>query len=94
MPARETKVNPHLDVGPYAADLDEYLTFLAVERNLSRATVESYGLDLRDYLTFLHTSGVDDYESIERGNITDYTDDLRKREYAPSAVERHIAAVK
>ncbi len=94
MPARETKVNPHLDVGPYAADLDEYLTFLAVERNLSRATVESYGLDLRDYLTFLHGAGIDDYESVERGNITDYMDDLRRRAYAPSAIERHVAAVK
>lgn len=94
MMTRETKVNPHLDVGPYGPDLDEYLTFLTVERNLSRATVESYGLDLKDYLTFLHTSGVDDYESIERGNITDYMDDLRRRAYAPSAIERHIAAIK
>lgn len=94
MPARATKVNPQLDPGPFAADLEEYLTYLAVERNLSRSTVESYGLDLRDYLTFLCAHGIDGYESVERGTITDYTDDLRAREYAPSAVERHIAAIK
>lgn len=94
MAARELKAKAEPDIGPYAADLDEYLTFLTVERSLADATVESYGRDLRDYLDFLHGSGVDALERIARADVAAYVEDLRMRAYAPSAVERHLAAVK
>ncbi len=92
--AREIKRHTVVDLGPYAQDLDDYLVYLSAERGLSAATVSSYALDLEDYLSFLHACGVDAYDDVRREMITDYIEDLRNRAYAPSSVERHIAAAK
>lgn len=94
MAEREIKADSHADVGPFEADLEEYLMYLRVERNLSDASVGAYRRDLVDYLAFLHGAGIGSYGDIERGNVTDYIADLRDREYAPSSVERHVAALR
>ena len=73
------KSDAHASVGAFEDPLDEYLTFLSVERGLSQASVEAYGRDLRDYLAFMHKAGIDDLDAIERDNITDYIEDLRRR---------------
>ena len=94
MAARVIKSDAHASVGAFEDPLDEYLTFLSVERGLSQASVEAYGRDLRDYLAFMHKVGIDDLDAIERDNITDYIEDLRRRAYASSSTERHVAALK
>ena len=94
MAARVIKSDAHASVGAFEDPLDEYLTFLSVERGLSQASVEAYGRDLRDYLAFMHKAGIDDLDAIERDNITDYIEDLRRRAYASSSTERHVAALK
>ena len=68
--------------------------FLTVERGLSKASVENYGRDLADYLGFVRSDGCEQLEDIERDTVTDYLEDLRRRAYAASSVERHVAAVK
>lgn len=57
MAARVIKSDAHASVGAFEDPLDEYLTFLSVERGLSQASVEAYGRDLRDYLAFMHKVG-------------------------------------
>lgn len=94
MAKRRTKANEQADLGPFKDDLDEYLGYLAVERGLSSASIEAYGRDLRDYLSFLLSSNVRDIDDIQREDITDYVEDLRRRDYASSSVERHVAALK
>lgn len=94
MGGREIKADAKVDIGFFAGDLDEYLTFLTVERGLSAASVEAYERDLRDYLGFLHGAGVETLDDIKRDNITDYMEDLRYRAYASSSVERHVAALR
>lgn len=94
MAKREIKSDARIDIGAFEDDLDEYLTYLTVERGLSSASVEAYSRDLRDYLGFLHGAGKDALEDIERESITDYIEDLRYREYATSSIERHVAALK
>ena len=92
--ARQIKRHSVVDVGPYAAVLGDYLVCLSAERGLSHATVDSYRLDLEDYLSYLHARGIDSFDDIRREFVTDYLEDLRRRDYAPSSVERHIAAAK
>ncbi len=91
---REIKRQDVVDVGPYANSLDDYLVHLSAVRGLSRATVESYRLDLEDYLSYLHARNVDSCDDIQREMVTDYLEDLRRRGYAASSVERHVAAAK
>ena len=91
---REIKITPHIDLGAFEKDLDEYLVFLLVERGLSQASIDSYEADLKDYLSFLNGLDKKSYEEIGRDDITAYLQDLRERDYASKSVERHIAAVK
>ena len=94
MSNREVKARPREDLGGFSACLDEYLMFLTVERGLSKASVENYGRDLADYLGFVRANGCEQLEDIERDTVTDYLEDLRRRAYAASSIERHVAAVK
>lgn len=94
MSSREVKARPREDLGGFSACLDEYLMFLTVERGLSKASVENYGRDLADYLGFVRSDDCEQLEDIERDTVTDYIEDLRRRAYAASSVERHVAAVK
>lgn len=91
---RQIMRRPKIDVGPYKQALDDYLVYLTAERGASAKTVESYGYDLEDYLSFLHERGVDGLDDIRRETVIDYVENLRQREYAPTTVERHVAAAK
>ncbi|MFD0702672.1 site-specific tyrosine recombinase XerD [Slackia equolifaciens] len=73
---------------------DEYLSYLSVERGSSRATLNSYADDLEDYLAFLGERGVSDFAEVTHEHVEAYAADLKQRGYAPSSVERHMAAVK
>ena len=73
---------------------DEYLSYLSVERGSSRATLRSYADDLEDYLVFLSEHGVGDIAEATHANVEAYAAELKRRGYAPSSVERHMAAVK
>ena len=90
----DIKTDAAPDLGAYAADLDEYLTCLGVERGLSKATVDAYGRDLRDYLSFINGLGRKGYDGIRREDITDYIADLQYRAYASSSIGRHVAAIR
>lgn len=82
------------ELGPFKGDLDDFLVFLAAERGLSPHTVESYGYDLQDYLSFLLAGEIGSYDDIRRETVADYIADLRRRDYSPSSVDRHVASLK
>lgn len=98
---RQTFAVPDPDPGSFAADLDDYLLFLSVERGLAQATVEAYRRDLLEYLNFLHTcKDICSYADITRNVVTDYLEFLRadtetgELKFSPESVNRHFAAVK
>ncbi|MDR2587688.1 MAG: tyrosine recombinase XerD [Coriobacteriales bacterium] len=66
-----------LPVPPSLKALDEFLSYLAVEKGASPLTVESYGRDLRRYLTRLDEQGVSDVSGIDRELITGYLAELQ-----------------
>ena len=91
---REIKSDQSQDIAQFKAPLREYALYLKVERNLSEASVENYSLDLHDYFAFMCSNRIDELSEISRENITDYIQDLYMRKYAPSSIERHVAAIK
>jgi len=73
--------------------LDDFLSYLVVERGASPHTISAYRGDLKAYLAHLEQRGTDPLAAT-RNDITTFMAELQKRGMAASTVERKIAAVK
>jgi len=77
-----------------------FLDHLAVERGLSRHTLDAYRRDLRRYLTFLEEREVRDVGSVREEDVAAFVRHLSGSEYAPertyraSSVARALAAAR
>ena len=74
--------------------IDEYLSYLRIERGSSPLTIEAYAADLADYVSFLEEAGVSDVDRVDRDAIVAYEADLADREYAVTSIDRHISVLK
>jgi len=73
--------------------LDDYLSFLSVEKGLSKNTVDSYYLDLRKFQDFL-LSKRRDFPSFSRADVIDFIEQLRDEGYSMSSICRFISSIK
>ncbi len=76
------------------ACLDEYLTYLAVERGRSANTTQAYERDLRRYLAFLAKRGVKDPDEVSQADVEAHLADLRGEGRAETSVARATSAVR
>lgn len=76
------------------AQIDEYLTFLRVERRLSSKTLEAYARDLHDWLIFLETHHCQSFQNTLPDHILDFTVACRKRGLAPRSLNRTLSAIR
>lgn len=80
--------------------MHRFLDHLAVERGLSRHTLDAYRRDLRRYLTFLKERGVREVASVREEDVAAFVRHLSRSEYAPertyraSSVARALAAAR
>jgi integrase/recombinase XerD len=72
----------------------EYLAFLSVERGSSPLTISAYRRDLQDYEHYLARNSISEIDAITRDTIISYEEDLIKRSYAASSIERHVSVLK
>jgi integrase/recombinase XerD len=73
--------------------LHDYLSFLSVEKGLSKNTVESYYLDLRKFQDFL-SSNSKDVPSLSRADIINFLEQLRDEGYSISSICRFISSIR
>ncbi len=73
--------------------LNDFLSYLTVERGASAHTVSAYGGDLRAYVAHLADRSADPLEAT-RDDVVSFMALLQEKGMAPSTVERKIAAVK
>lgn len=73
--------------------LEDFLSYMSVERGASVHTISAYSGDLRVYLAHLATRGADPLRA-SRDDVTSWMAELQRKGMAPSTVERKIAAVK
>jgi integrase/recombinase XerD len=73
--------------------LKDFLSFLSVEKGLSKNTVESYSLDLRKFQDFL-SSKDKDFPSLSRPDIIDFIERLRNERYSISSICRFISTIR
>jgi integrase/recombinase XerD len=74
--------------------VDEFLSYLAVERGSSPNTVSAYRRDLTDYVAFLTARGVVEPSAVSEDDVTDWIVSLRSVGLAPASVQRKVSAVK
>lgn len=80
--------------------MHRFLDHLAVERGLSRHTLDAYRRDLRRYLAFLEEHGVGDVTRVREEDVAAFVRHLSGSEYAPertyraSSVARALAAAR
>ena len=73
--------------------LNDFLTYLSVEKGLSKNTVQAYRSDLVMFEAFLSQKGVD-LNSFSKDHIVDFLDLLRDKAYALSSICRFISSLK
>lgn len=78
--------------------VNAFLEYLEVERNLSSNTVAAYRNDLGQFLGYLQALGPAQmprgWGNVTRDHIIGYMLEMREREYSDSTIARKIAAVK
>ena len=73
--------------------LKDFLTYLTVEKGLSRNTVESYHFDLRKFRDFLSSKGTN-FISFTKADVIDFVERLRGEGYADSSICRLLSSIK
>jgi integrase/recombinase XerD len=74
--------------------LDHYLNFLAVERGLSRNTLDAYGRDLARYLDYLEKSRVTSLEDVMPSVVLRFLVELKQAGLSPRSRARTLAALR
>lgn len=79
---------------PTFAAVEDYLSYLRVERGSSPLTVSAYERDLGDYAAFLEGKGTTSPDGVTRNEVAAYERALHDRGYAASSIGRRLSAVK
>ena len=80
-------------------EIERFLSYMAVERGVSRNTLSAYRSDARQLLDFLRdSSGEDsavlDWRSIDTEDVTAYVLHLRGKEYSDTTLARKVASTR
>jgi len=74
--------------------IDEFLDFLAIERNAAANTIESYRRDLRHYRQFLESLGIVEIAEIRSETILSFLNFLNGLGLAATSIGRTLSAVR
>ena len=76
------------------APIEEFITYLNVERGLSPNTLDAYRRDLAGYLAFVQKRGITDWSQTSRDHITAFMMYRKERGLSPVSIARGLAALK
>ena len=74
--------------------IDEYLNFLAVEKGVSRLTIEAYSHDLNRFVNLVQRHGIRKVVDVTPDEIISYLEQVRKDGLNVRSVNRGLAAVR
>lgn len=74
--------------------VDQFINYLAVERNLAQNTLMAYRRDLSKYVGFLKLKKVPDPDTVTRQSIVDYMFDQKNMGLTAKSIGRNLAAIK
>lgn len=74
--------------------LDQFITYLVVERNASPYTVRNYRREVGEFLHFLEKESVSSLQDIDRQVLTRYLLWLRAKGYVKASIRRRISTLR
>jgi integrase/recombinase XerD len=74
--------------------IDEYLNFLAVEKGVSRLTIEAYSHDLNRFINLVQSRGIQKAVDVTPDEIISYLEQVKKDGLNARSVNRGLAAVR
>lgn len=83
-----SEIDPHLQ-----SLLDEYLSYLQIERGLAENSRQSYRRDLTQYLKFLASRQITDLEQVDRFVVMDFLEMLQK-DHAQATIIRMCSSLR
>ncbi|MCQ2751625.1 MAG: tyrosine recombinase XerC [Coriobacteriales bacterium] len=78
----------------FEKELQEYVLYLRVERQLRPLTVEAYSKDIKLYLVYLQNNNICDLDDVQKTDITNYIEQLKNTYNSPKSIARHVASLK
>jgi integrase/recombinase XerD len=74
--------------------LDNFLTYLVIQKGFSENTLAAYENDLKTYIQFLESSGVREIDKSTSEHILAHLDSLKKQNLSARTRARHLSAIR
>jgi integrase/recombinase XerD len=76
------------------ADIENFINFIIVERNLAMNTIEAYSSDINKYVDFLLSRGVAAFERVQPSDLLAYLTRLSKDKLSSLTIARNLSAIR
>lgn len=76
------------------AQLDEFLTYLLVERGLANNTIASYRRDLTHFIVYLADKNITSWKEVDKYCLHNYMQELENENLLPSSRARKSSRIK
>ena len=74
--------------------IEEFVTYLGVEKNYAQNTIESYERDLLKFLSFLINRNIADWLEIESDTVNLFVMGLRHSEMSGKSIRRYLSSIR
>lgn len=75
-------------------NIDDYISYIKLEKKLSKNTIINYQFDLNNYYFYLKQIGIDNVNKIKLSNINEYLKKLNHDKLNSRSIARHITTIK
>jgi integrase/recombinase XerD len=75
-------------------DVDQYMSYLTVEKGASRNTLDAYGRDLNAYTAYVKKLGILDLQQVTSDHVLAFLGERRRQGLSPVSVNRTLAALR